>query len=67
MRTANQDAIITLDEKNIAPVIQMGASSVIGTREVQEASVLVSDCGEYYIAAVCDGNSRRGRRGLSDA
>lgn len=55
VRKVDQDKIITLDEKNISPMVQIGMSLVIGTRTEQQDSILGFSSGSYHIAAVCDG------------
>lgn len=51
----NQDDVITLDEKKLEPVVRIGISTVIGTREKQQDTVFGFEREPYYIAAVCDG------------
>lgn len=55
MARIRQDDITTLREKDLIPVVKIGISSIIGTREEQQDTVFELYKEPYYIAAVCDG------------
>lgn len=55
MDFSDQDEIITLNEHTLAHTVKLGISTVRGTRQEQEDTVLGLSREPYYIAAVCDG------------
>lgn len=55
MRRIDQDKIITIKDPVKDATVQIGFSTVVGTREKQEDAVLALSQGDFYIAAVCDG------------
>lgn len=55
MAFINEENIITLDERKVAPTIRIGISAVRGTREEQQDTVFGFSREPYHIAVVCDG------------
>lgn len=51
----NQDDITTVDKTTTQPVLQYGKSTILGTRSVQQDSLLTAENSSFFAAVVCDG------------
>lgn len=51
----NQDDVTTVDKTNLQPILQYGESSILGTRSMQQDSLLTMTNSSFFAAVVCDG------------